>query len=175
MRGRAPSHSPQQFETRYGECRIEQGVVRLDQGIARLVRRYVGAIRKRDIGALGKGGIIVFGFVLTAQQAVGPAIAAVTAARDTIYADPMTGTLAVFAFCAACYPLVRRWRASHGPAEIHCSEIRSIEQHDREFHIEYEDGPETRTRTIETPKDDSRGSDRAREAFEEKGFEVERV
>lgn len=174
VRARSPSHGPQRFETRYGECTIEQGTLRSDQGISRLFRRYVMAAKDRDLGALGKGAAVVVGFALTTQQAVEPLLAGAEAVRGRIPSDPVTSALAVLALVAALYPLVRRWYVSHGPVEIRCSDIRSVEQDEQTFRIEYKDGPRTRTRTIKTPRDDFAASNRAREAFEEKGFEIER-
>lgn len=174
-RSRAPAYGPRRFETRYGECTIEQGVLRLDQGISRLFRRYVTAARERDLATLGKGAAVVVGFVLTAQPGIRLLIAGIDAVRGTVLADPVTALLAGFTLAAALYPLARRWYADRGPSEIRCSEIESVSLDDDTVHVRYRDGPATETRTIRMPKADTGAETRrAREAFEEKGFLVER-
>lgn len=49
-----PTYEPQSFETRHGECTIEQGTIRFHEGIPRAIRRTISGVREMDFDALKK-------------------------------------------------------------------------------------------------------------------------
>lgn len=170
-RSRTPSYEPQSFETRHGECRIEQGSIHLDEGPSWHVRRTIEGIRDADLGAFGKPALVVFTLLGTVSTLPG------TLSRASDGA-PWAVIGGVFVLGALIWQLsiwLRRWLFA--PAEIRCSDVESVSRvGDDTLRVEYRDGPRRTSHDLKLPRKGTEDARReATSGFAAKGFEVERA
>ncbi len=168
-RSRSPSYEPQRFETRHGECVIEDGVIRLEEGPRATLSRMREGLREFDLEALGKPALFLLMF------------GGMGSTLWSLFSSLSEGFwLTAFALLALAGVVLQGgiWakRRFVDPSEIRCSEVESVRRvDDRTIEIGYKDGPERVSHAIKLPAwGTEKARQEAREAFEEKGFEVER-
>ncbi|WP_331236490.1 hypothetical protein [Natronorarus salvus] len=169
-RSRSPSYEPQRFETRHGECVIEDGVIRVEEGPKATLSRVRVGLGEFDLEVLGKPMMVLlflFGMGSTLWSLV-------SSLSEGFW-------LTAFSLLVVAGVLLQggAWakRRFVDPSEIRCSEVESVTWvDDRTIEIGYKDGPERVTHEIDLPYwNPERKRRAATEAFERKGFDVERA
>lgn len=166
-----PSYEPQSFETRHGECTIEQGVVQFHGGVIRTTRQTIRGVQEMDSDAL-RGPSVVF---FTALGAIWTLQDLLIDMFDGRLWAVLLGLFVVAVLGWQWYLWLRRWLLN--PSKIRCSDIESVTRVGKDtLRIKYKHGPRRTHYDVKLPRkktDDKRRL--ATRAFEEKGFEVERA